>query len=412
MTDPTADILDGPLLDGAEDRPVKVVVTGAAGFLGWHTRARLLALPRVEVRAIDRQRFSTHALEDAVAEADVVLHCAGINRGSDHELQHGNVQLAERLVTALESTVSVRFRTGRREPAVVFAGSSYADESHPGTDSAYAHGKREAGAVLLRWAEHAGGEASAADLRFTGLFGEHGRPGYNSFVANFAHAIAREEPVTISDDRELPLLHVGDAVERMMNAAVHRLHGVREQSGRPFLISEVAKTLERFQRVYAGTGEIPVLTHPYDVQFFNTFRAALWPDAYPIHATPRSDERGTLVEGVRMHGSPGQVFVSTTHPGYTRGNHYHLDKIERFLVLEGTARISLRKVLTTERLDFTVTGDQPAIIDMPTLWTHNITNIGDGPLMTMFWTNELFDPAHPDTWACAVDDGPDLRGVL
>lgn len=395
-------------LEGITDRPVKVTVTGAGGFLGWHLRARLFTLPQVEVRAIDRAAFSTPVLEAAVADADVVFHCAGVSRGSDAELEDTNVALASRLVSALEATVSQRFASGRREPAVVFAGSSHADPGHPGADTPYGRGKREAGALLIRWAEHAGGEASATDMRFPGLFGEHGRDEYNSFVANFAHAIAQEQPVHITDDREIPLLHVRDAVGRMLSAAVNRSHGVREQSGTPFLISEVAKKFERFHRVYAGAGEIPDLTGAYDVQFFNTLRAAMWPTAYPIYPTPRTDPRGTLVEGVRMHGGPGQVFFSSTNPGYTRGNHFHLDKIERFLVLSGEARISLRRVLTGERMEFTVSGEKPAIVDMPTLWTHNITNIGCGQLTTMFWTNELFDPARPDTWACDVDGGADL----
>ena len=46
-----------------------------------------------------------------------------------------------------------------------------------------------------------------------------------------------------------------------------------------------------------------------------------------------SDDRGSLVtipnEGYK------QTLISRTKPGITRGNHYHLRKVETFLVVEG-----------------------------------------------------------------------------
>jgi UDP-2-acetamido-2,6-beta-L-arabino-hexul-4-ose reductase len=131
---------------------------------------------------------------------------------------------------------------------------------------------------------------------------------------------------------------------------------------------------------------------------FNTYRAALFPNHYPIALTAHADERGRLVETVRAHGGQGQTFVSTTRPGITRGEHFHLGKVERFVVLSGRARISLRRVCTDEIVSFDVSGEAPAVVDMPTMWVHNITNIGDTELTTLFWTHSLFDPDNPDTF--------------
>ncbi len=86
-------------------------------------------------------------------------------------------------------------------------------------------------------------------------------------------------------------------------------------------------------------------------------------------------------------------------PGAVRGNHFHLAKVERFLVVEGEAAIRIRKVLGGEVHEFRVSGDQPTAVDMPTLHTHNIENVGQGPLLTLFWAHEIFDPASPDTFA-------------
>jgi UDP-2-acetamido-2,6-beta-L-arabino-hexul-4-ose reductase len=32
-------------------------------------------------------------------------------------------------------------------------------------------------------------------------------------------------------------------------------------------------------------------------------------------------------------------------------------------------------------------------------YTHNITNVGEEELITIFYSNEIYDPANPDTFA-------------
>ena len=101
-------------------------------------------------------------------------------------------------------------------------------------------------------------------------------------------------------------------------------------------------------------------------------------------------------------GGGGQTFLSWTEPGVTRGDHFHLGKVERFLVVEGEAMIRIRRVLGEEVWEYKVSGDVPAPVDMPVLHTHSIENSGDGRLLTLFWTQEIFDPAAPDTYADPV----------
>ena len=91
--------------------------------------------------------------------------------------------------------------------------------------------------------------------------------------------------------------------------------------------------------------------------------------------------------------------MSTTLPGVTRGNHFHLGKVERFLVLQGDAVIRIRKVLSQDVVEFAVKGSVPQAVDMPTLHTHSIENVGSTPLVTAFWTHDFFDPNNTDTFA-------------
>ncbi len=100
-----------------------------------------------------------------------------------------------------------------------------------------------------------------------------------------------------------------------------------------------------------------------------------------------------------MHlGLGGQVSFSTTKPGITRGNHYHTRKIERFVVIRGKATIQLRRIGTDEVIDFHLDGQHPSYVDMPIWYTHNITNVGEDDLFTLFWINEFYDPDDPDTY--------------
>ena len=111
----------------------------------------------------------------------------------------------------------------------------------------------------------------------------------------------------------------------------------------------------------------------------------------------KKDERGELIEVFKAPGF-GQVFYSTSKPGVTRGNHYHKRKIEKFCVIEGQAKITLRNIATNETKEYDVSGDQPQIVEMPVNWTHNIKNAGDAEMKLLVWVNEVFNPADPDTF--------------
>ncbi|ADG73671.1 NAD-dependent epimerase/dehydratase [Cellulomonas flavigena DSM 20109] len=357
---------------------MRVVLTGAHGFLGWHTRVLLSALGH-EVDAVGRDGWAT--LPAALQRADGVIHIAGVNRGPDDEVEQGNIRLATTLAEALRSTA--------KPVPVVYANSVQADNGTP-----YGRGKAEAARILTAATSERG--AVLRDVLLPNLFGEHGRPGYNSFVATFVdHVLHGRAPEVV--DREIELLHVQAAARVLVDEFTADTAGQVHPAGTATSVSFVLETLQQLEAVYRN-GDMPDLTTPLVRDLFNTLRAASFPERAPIPLSPRTDDRGSLVEVVRSHGGQGQAFTSTTKPGITRGEHFHLRKVERFVVINGCARISLRRVFHSDVVSFDVNGDEPVAIDMPIGWAHNITNIGDSELTTLFWTNELFDPASPDTW--------------
>ena len=356
-------------------------MTGSHGFLGWHARAALREHGFDATRVVVGEGFDELAATAAVDGAQRVIHLAGVNRGTDIEVSESNPEFARQLASGI--------LRAEKPPATVV----YASSTQVGNGSLYGDAKAAAGEIIADAAQRVG--ADFVELKLPNLFGEHGRPFYNAVTATFCHLIAQGKTPEILEDKVLTLLHAQNAADLLIGN-VHASQ--QKQLEIEQTVSGLSKRLSQFAEVY-GAGEIPDITSSFDRDLFNTYRSYTFPEQTPIRLTRHADERGSFFEIIRSHGGPGQSSFSTTVPGISRGDHFHRRKIERFTVLAGRATISLRKLFSSERFDFEVTGDEPMAIDMPTMWSHRIENTGDETLFTSFWIDEIFDPANPDTIA-------------
>ena len=163
-------------------------------------------------------------------------------------------------------------------------------------------------------------------------------------------------------------------------------------------VSMLLNLIESFKECYFEKGVFPDLNDKFTKNLFNTFVCYIdhskW---FPFFLKKHTDNRGSFVETVKLN-SGGQVSFSITVPGIKRGDHFHTQKAERFAVVNGKAKIEIRQIGTREKRTFFLNGDHPSFVDMPIWHTHNITNIGDEELYTIFWTNEIFNRDDPDTY--------------
>ncbi len=367
---------------------IKVGVTGSNGFIGYHLY-NTLTLYKKEFRLIefDRKFFdNTSSLDSFVSSCDVIVHLAALNRHDDAAfIYETNISLVRNLIDSLK-------RTGSKPHLII---SSSTQEQ---LDNIYGKSKKEARLLLFDWSIQSG-------CKFTGLiipnvFGPFGQPYYNSVIATFCHQIASNETPKIDIDRKLNLIYVGELVEEIIRI-------IRDGETSPeFLVpftyecnvSSLLSLLESFRISYQDKGEIPFMQNNFEIKLFNTFRCYMNIKTYfPRKFMKHSDDRGAFVEIARQ-GIPGQTSFSTTLPGITRGNHFHTRKIERFAVIKGKAQIQLRKIGSKEVYNFYLNGDEPAYVDMPIWYTHNITNVGEDSLFTIFWINEPYDENNPDTY--------------
>jgi UDP-2-acetamido-2,6-beta-L-arabino-hexul-4-ose reductase len=141
---------------------------------------------------------------------------------------------------------------------------------------------------------------------------------------------------------------------------------------------------------------LPDMSDRFTRCLYATYLSYLPENEFAYTLDVKSDERGGLAEFLK---SPtfGQIFVSRTKPGITRGNHFHHTKFEKFFVVEGEGVIRFRHIDSGEVLSYPISGKEFRVADIPPGYTHSIENVGPGEMVVLFWSSEVFDPATPDT---------------
>jgi UDP-2-acetamido-2,6-beta-L-arabino-hexul-4-ose reductase len=367
----------------------RILITGADGFIGRNLRLRLEEAGHRSFGMINRETSAEEARAE-IEKADFVFHLAGVNRPRDPaEFAAGNADFTARLCDALAAT-------GRRVP-IVLSSSTQAMSDNP-----YGRSKKAAEEIVVRYGAATG--AAAYLFRLPNVFGKWSRPNYNSAVATFCHNIARGLPITINDPAApITLVYIDDVVDAFMALLAGGVPGgfCTIPVVYTTTVGEVADTIQRFAACReslivppVGTGLVRAL--------YATFVSFLPPESFAYSVPRHGDPRGVFVE---MLNTPdcGQFSYFTAHPGITRGEHYHHSKTEKFLVIKGTALFAFRHVLTGERHELIVRGEESRIVDTAPGWAHNLTNVGDDELVVMLWANEIFDRSRPDTIAMKVN---------
>lgn len=375
-----------------------ILVTGARGFVGRNLCAFLRTRQDVQLIEIDLDS-PPEILKQGIREADIIFHLAGVNRPENMEdYAIGNWGFTKELCHQL--------RAVDRAPAIIFSSSIQAEFNNP-----YGTSKLRAEEELLRFAEQT--NAKVVIFRLKNVFGKWCRPNYNSVVATFCYNIAHDMPISISDaSKQIELVYVDDVCAAMEEAAglsedptthlvVSAAHS-HAQIAPVFKITlgELADIIRSFRETRRSL-KIPPFDNAIIGKLYATYLSYLEGHDFVYTLDVKTDLRGDLTEYLKSS-SFGQIFISRTKPGITRGNHYHHTKTEKFFVVQGSAVIRFRHILGSEIIVHHVRGDEFRVVDIPPGYTHSITNVGEGELVTLFWANEIFDPERPDTYFLEV----------
>jgi len=368
---------------------MKVLITGANGFVGQNLIAHLGEKADVEVVRFTRED-SLESLPSLVAQADFVFHLAGVNRPlNPQEFQTGNTELTGALCDAIRAS-------GRQIP-VLYTSSIQADLDNP-----YGSSKRGAEQVLVDLNAEYG---SAVHLfRLPNVFGKWARPNYNSAVATFCNNVARDLPIQINDPQaSITLVYIDDVIAHFIAVMEGKISGTPFVDVKPqycITVGELAEQLSTFRDSRATMVTEPVGTG-LTRALYSTYLSYLPPERFTYEVPKHGDPRGVFVEMLKTRDS-GQFSYFTAHPGITRGGHYHHSKTEKFLVIKGSACFRFRHIVSGEFYELFTTGESPEIVETVPGWTHDITNTGTEEMIVMLWANEIFDREAPDTFALPV----------
>lgn len=386
--------------------PMKtILVTGSDGFLGRNLCTALSRCEGVRILRFDVQN-TPDELERQVAQADFIFHLAGVNRPKDEkEFAEGNTDLTRRLCDFAEKHKSCA--------PVLLSSSTQAEQ-----DNSYGRSKRAAEEVLIEYSRRAG--VPVFVYRFPNLFGKWSRPNYNSVVSTFCYNAAHDLPIQVNDPaRSVTFAYVDDVVAACVeqalgtgrwalgagtqppapshqppDASTQYFHEIRETYS--VSLGRLAGLVKAFRAV-RDDGPMPDLSDPFTKKLYATFLSYYDINAFAYPARMNTDSRGWLFELIKSEHF-GQIFVSTTHPGITRGNHGHDTKVEKFCVIQGRGVIRFRHVATGETAAYEVSGEKIQIVDIPPGYTHSIENTGGTEMITLFWANEIFNPEKTDTY--------------
>jgi UDP-2-acetamido-2,6-beta-L-arabino-hexul-4-ose reductase len=365
---------------------MKIGVTGQSGFIGHHLIALLSLKKDIQIIPFQKSFFDEEEkLGHFLSECDVVVHLAGKNRGSEDDIYQSNIELASKIIKSLEKFSA--------KPQLIFSSSIQENQQN-----AYGRSKKGATDLFIDWAKK--NNALFSSLIIPNVFGPFCKPFYNSVIATFCYQLTHDQQPKIDVDKPLKLIYINDLVDyiyRIIEFCPKEFRLYPEASAEAS-VKDLLSKLQEYKEIYYDDNIIPSLNDHFHVCLFNTFRSYIEPTHFPIKATLQSDERGILSEIVKEQ-TGGQAFYSLTNPRKTRGNHYHRRKIERFFVIKGAASLKLRKIGSTQVTEYIINADEnPAYVDIPLFFAHNITNIGVSELITLFWTNELFNKDDSDTY--------------
>jgi len=373
---------------------MEVLVTGAKGFVGQNLCMALNWVDGVEVYEYDIDN-TTAQLAEWLQKSDVIVHLAGVNRPQSVEDFHtGNA--------GFTGDICRQLTENGNSPKVILSSSIQVDLNNPYGDS-----KREAEEELRSYCEQTGAEGVV--YRFKNLFGKLCRPNYNSVTATFCYNITHDLPVQISDPaKEIDLTYIDDVVAAITDEimAVNQ-SGFRFAEALPshkITLGELAEKIQSFRDSRTSL-IVPDFGDPFTKRLYATYLSYLDEDNFGYGLDIKSDNRGCLAEFIKSPGF-GQIFVSRTKPGITRGDHFHNTKTEKFMVVEGKGIIRFRKINSDHVIEYPVEGNQFKVIDIPPGYTHSIENVGDTEMVTLFWACEMFNPDRTETYFEKVINKP------
>jgi UDP-2-acetamido-2,6-beta-L-arabino-hexul-4-ose reductase len=367
---------------------MKILVTGAKGFIG---KNLCLTLKNKGFEVFEYDLGSTdEQLKQYVSSCDFIVHLAGINRPlHPQEFVDGNVNFTKKLLDVIVACKS--------NAPIIFSSSTQATLDNP-----YGQSKKMAEDQLFEFGK-SGHEVYV--YRLYNVFGKWCRPNYNSVIATWCYNVTHNIPLQINKAAApIDFVYIDDICAEFINVIQNKPNPTGEiryvEPHYKESLQDIADLLYSFRD--SRKDFMTPCQEGFSKKLYATYLSYLEPTDFAYPLASHVDARGSFTEILRTM-QYGQISVNVSKPGITKGNHYHMTKNEKYLVVSGRCEIKLRQIFSDQVVSYICDGTDLKVVDIPTGYTHSITNIGKEDSVTLMWASELFDPNHPDTVMCPVD---------
>lgn len=365
---------------------MKVLVTGSNGFVGKNLISNLSLNKEIEIYRYDKDS-TEEDLDRYTKDCNFVFHLAGVNRPQNpEEFMEGNFGFTSRLLDMLK-------KNQNKCPIMISSSIQAALEND------YGKSKKAGEELIFKYGKD--NEIKTFVYRFPNLFGKWCKPNYNSVIATWCNNVAHNEEIRVDDSsKELTLAYIDD----VCNELIKCLDNNETKDGNYCIVpitytkslGEISGLIKSFKDNDRGI-MVPSTGDDFTKDLYATYISYVPLKELVVDLKEHRDNRGIFCELIRTKES-GQVSISTTNPEIVRGGHYHNTKMERFIVVKGTAKIEFEHVVDHNKYEFEVSGDKLQYVTIPVGYQHSINNIGDDELILILWANELFNPEIPDTF--------------
>ena len=358
---------------------MNILVTGAKGFIGRHMTTRLNRLGH-NVFSYDIDNTDEELLR-YISESDFIIHLAGVNRPlTKEEFYDGNSNFTAKVVDFVKKI--------KKNIPIIMSSSIQAE-----LDNDYGKSKKLAEKLLLD------SGLPVYVFRLANAFGKWCRPNYNSVVATFCYNIAHNLPIEIRDkDYVVSFNYIDDICDEFIRCIVSDYQGSRDilyvQPTYECSLGHLAELLYYFKGEIESDRHLPILHNEFELKLFKTFCNYLSEEENLNHTY---DDRGSFEELYKSN-KWGQISENIIFPGITKGGHYHTYKKEIFYTVIGECEIKQRNIDNDELIKNVVNGDNPQLINIIPMFTHQIKNLGDKNSHTLMWISEKYNPDSSDTF--------------
>ena len=358
-----------------------ILVIGSDGFIGKHIRLYAKINNLQNIKFINRKNFNQKSSKKLFKIAKTIIHLAGINKSSQGNIYKYNVSITKKILDYCENNINLK--------KFFFSSSKKIDEN-----TTYGKSKKICENIIKKKFNKT--KIKFYNLRIPNVFGEFCKPNYNSVIATLSNNLFKKKKTIIKYDKNMRIIYIGNLVKEIFKSI--------ENGGKPNLnkytnsikLFKIKNILENFY-IEFNQNIIPKFRNNIDIQLYNTLKSYAFPKKINIPIKKLDDHRGVLLPIIKSK-TKCNFFTSITKKHKVRGNHYHTKKIEKFIVIQGKGLIKFRNILEKKVYSLTVDGNKPICVDIPNYYTHNIKNITNNNLLTLFYSNEFYNSNFSDTY--------------